>query len=57
MNFNPNKVFDSTTIVDFPSRSIWGEYYSKFRRIIMDFKQIFEKRNIFCMFIQNFHFL
>ena len=35
MNFNPNKVFDSTTIVDFPSRSIWGEYCSKFRGYLL----------------------
>ena len=31
MKFDPKEVFDSTTIVDFPSRSVWGEYYSKFR--------------------------
>ena len=35
MNFNPNKVFDSTPIVDFSSRSVWGEYYSKFRRHLL----------------------
>ena len=25
----------STTIFDFPSRSVWGEYYTKFRRHLL----------------------